>query len=615
MLSYVRGEEAMITTSGASVENLRETSTDGGFRIQPPINPLVAASGLSLLKKDTGVSIEWDQERAAPTDELLARVRQEFISRSQKDVAKHPNSARTHTNLGIALMNQGELEQAISEFKVALSIDPHHYVAGISLAKIMVERGRFDEAEGLYSELQKAFPDDAAPILSLAFIAMRRFDFENAERLLRRAITLVEDAVLPKYLLAIVLLRLGRNREAISLLKASVRSEVRRPASYQALGVAYAMAGDKARAELNFRTALNLAPTMREAVHGLATVLIDQGKASGALSLLVAHLERTPDDDEARELLARAYHGIGQHRSAAQQVIQVFDHLPEKTEDASVLDRKAQLATAIGSFFGMDRKDKEAELWLLRAVKFAPKWGPLPYQNLARIYSRADRIVDAYRVLTECKTLFPENQTTHDLLAWIYVHQGFYDEGIRELEPIVESGKAEACIYNTLGCVLEYKGDASQATRVLREGHAKYPDDLTIIHNLSYVLLMNHKVVEGRQILEKYRDPLDAYARQFPNYDPILTATWGLIYLLEGKVELGIQLYKQAAKSASRIGNRELAGSILQKMHIEMTKLLLSEGDMIAARRELAAGLSIKRGREPYRRELKLLQEAVDTAR
>jgi Flp pilus assembly protein TadD len=602
----------MIVTSGGSLEDFEETAPSGGFRVHPPSNPLVAASGLSLFKKDAGVSIEWDEEKPVPTDDLLVKVRQEFVSRSQKDVAKHPNSARAHTNLGITLMNQGELEGAIKEFQVALAIDPRYYVAGITLAKIMVEQDRFDEAERLYSELQEAFPNDAAPILSLALIAMRKFDFDDAECLLRRAIVLGENAVLPKYLLAIVLIRLGRNREAISLLKASVRSEVRSPALYQALGVAYAMAKDQARAELNFRTALQLAPTMSEAVHGLARVLIERRKESVALSVLVEHLERMPDDDKARELLARAYNGIGQPRSAAQQVIQVFNHLSESGEDASILTRKAELASEIGHYFAVDRKDKEAETWLSRAIKFAPKRDALPYQNLGRVLLRADRTVDAFRVLAECKALFPGNQATYDLLAWVYVQQGYYDDAIRELEPIVKAGKAEASTYDSLGCILEYSGDGVNAERVLREGHARYPGDRAMIHNLSYILLMNYKVAEGRQLLEQYRGVLDAYSREDSNYDAILTATWGLVYFLEGKVEVGVQVYKQASKSAFRIGNRQLAAAILQKMHIEVAKLLLRKNDYASARREIVAGLSIKRGREPFRRELKALKVLVE---
>jgi hypothetical protein len=210
--------------------------------------------------------------------------------------------------------------------------------------------------------------------------------------------------------------------------------------------------------------------------------------------------------------------------------------------------------------------------------------------------------------------LFPEDQTTRELLAWVDIQEGFYDAGIRELEPLVKTGKAEASVYNALGCAWDYKGDGPNAEMVLLEGHARYPNDRSIIHNLGYVLLMNHKIAEGRHILEKYHDLLESYAREDSNYEPALTATWGLVYFLEGKVEVGIQLYKQASKSAFRIGNRDLAAAILQKMHIEVAKLLLSKSDYASAKREIAAGLLIKRGREPYRRQLKLLKASAEMA-
>jgi hypothetical protein len=78
-------------------------------------------------------------------------------------------------------------------------------------------------------------------------------------------------------------------------------------------------------------------------------------------------------------------------------------------------------------------------------------------------------------------------------------------------------------------------------------------------------------------MLENYRDSLEQYAHANPKYDAVLTVTWGLVNLLEGKRDIGVQLYKQAAKSASRMGDRDLSGAVLQNMHIEVAKLLLNE--------------------------------------
>ena len=56
-------------------------------------------------------------------------------------VAKRPKNARAHNNLGFALFNQGELEQAIRYFTEALQLNPHqedeakaHNNLGVALA-------------------------------------------------------------------------------------------------------------------------------------------------------------------------------------------------------------------------------------------------------------------------------------------------------------------------------------------------------------------------------------------------------------------------------------------------------------------------------------------------
>ena len=80
-------------------------------------------------------------------EDFLTKVRAEFLARSRRDVARFPNSARTRSNLGIALMNQGMLDEATREFEAALSLDAHHYVAGSNLAKIRMTQNKLDELE------------------------------------------------------------------------------------------------------------------------------------------------------------------------------------------------------------------------------------------------------------------------------------------------------------------------------------------------------------------------------------------------------------------------------------------------------------------------------------
>jgi Flp pilus assembly protein TadD len=602
----------MIVENGLPETGFKPAALNREFHVEAPSSsPLVASSGLSLSKEDDRVSIEWTGEEPVLADEMSARVREEFISRCRRDLLKYPNSARAHTNLGIALMNQQQFAAAVGEFEKALLVDPHSYIAAMKLAKLRVEQNQLDEAERLYSKLQETFPNESAPSLSLAFIAMRRFKFDEAEQLFRRAIDVGAEGVLPKYLLSMVLLRLGKNREAINLLKASVRSDVRSPALHQALGAAYAMSGDYSRAELNFSVALKLVPTLPSAIDGLARVLLEQGKTSRALQLLTHYLEQAPKDIKARELLGATYGAIGQYRPAISQLTQVFNEIVGDPSDSATQNRKAALSTSIGTYWCLDWKDKEGEKWLTRAIELSPKSSALPYQHLARLHLRNDRAIDAYRILMTVKSLFPHDQDTNVLLAAVYEDQGMYEKGIRELQPLVGSGLAQASVYSYLGCLLSYSGDVTAAAKVLREGLEKYPESTSIIHNLAFVLLVSGEVAEGRQILERYSTLLEGYAKESSSYEPILMATWGLVYLLEGNNDLGVQAYKQATKLAFKMGDRRLAGAILQKMHAELARKHIHNAEYEDAVREISAGLAIKLGRVPFRRELEILHNSL----
>ncbi len=599
--------------AGVDIDNFKGTVPSKDFRVQPPkLNPLVAGSALRLIKQDEGdVSVEWSSLDAdVPMSDLVLKVRADVIGRARKQVSRFPKSSRAHGNLGIALLSQGERDEAKQELETAIRIDSKNYVAWVNLARVMVDQGRFDAAEEIYHKMREEFPSEWTSTLSLALIAMKRNDFGTAERMLKRAVELDDDNVLAKYHLAMVLISLRKTREAIKLLKQAVHSEVRSPALYHALGVGYAMSGNLDRAEVAFKSALTLAPNLRRSVHALAKVLLDKSEVSSALQLLAEYLKHFGNDLEARQLLGRAYMGIEQYRSAATQFMSIYQSLADRTEPES-LEKKAAITNDIGTCLALDHKDQESEVWFRRSIESAPNAASRQYQNLARVYLRLSRDLDAFEILRECKKRFPQDQDTSLLIATCYERQNLYREGVRELKSIVQRGDAKPDVYSMLGFLLDYDGDLDEALRCLNDGHHRYPQHEPTIHNLIYVLLRKGEIREGRKLLQEHQDVLEEYAESDPSYRPVLTATWGLLYILDGNIELGSRLYRQAAKLSAHRGNRELSHAILQKMHLELAKILLAEKEFEAARKETLAGLAIRKGREPFRRELQRIQMSI----
>lgn len=90
--------------------------------------------------------------------------------------------AEQYYQSGLALLEAGEEEGAISEFQNALQRDDLHKGARFAVADILLKQGRTDEAYSQYLGLIERFPDDVETRLALAEMALSAQNFEAAER-------------------------------------------------------------------------------------------------------------------------------------------------------------------------------------------------------------------------------------------------------------------------------------------------------------------------------------------------------------------------------------------------------------------------------------------------
>ena len=62
-------------------------------------------------------------------------------------------------SLGYALQKQGRLDDAVSNFQDALSLNPNHLGAHINLADTLLEQGRLDVAIASYQDVLRLDPN------------------------------------------------------------------------------------------------------------------------------------------------------------------------------------------------------------------------------------------------------------------------------------------------------------------------------------------------------------------------------------------------------------------------------------------------------------------------
>jgi Tfp pilus assembly protein PilF len=199
-------------------------------------------------------------------------------------------SAHEHLQRGVALEEEGRIEEAIAALERALELDPEvvqahanlitlyartrreakveeHYRRALALGPNLAEihynfgayraaQGRSAEAAELFRRALSADPNHPEAHNNLASILTGTGELDEAEEHLRAAIRNRPDYRLARFNLGRVLVQKGKVRDAIQqFLNTLTPEDENTPAYTYALGAAYARAGDPAQALNYLRTA------------------------------------------------------------------------------------------------------------------------------------------------------------------------------------------------------------------------------------------------------------------------------------------------------------------------------------------------------------------------
>jgi len=586
------------------------------FHVEPPArSPLLNLPSLTLLQDGNHVTVEHagSSEAASnstPSTTLAGTLLTDIVARARRAVERYPDSARMRASLGLALLNNDEMDAAAAAFAEVLTLAPGDYLATGGLAHIHVLQGRFEEATGLYHALRRAHPDDPNPAMGLANLELRRGHPERALLLWETAVELDPDAPFPRFGLGLTFLTLSRHNEAIAQLRAAVRLNVRSAPLHHGLGVAYLLAGRHDRAIKEFKAALTLWPHMPEAVQGLASALITLRRFDDAERVLKAYLRsrRSDTGHEAHELLAWAYVQQGRYKDARSQLYRALDAIPKVGPDLST--HRARLTNNLGVCFFLLGDREEAYHRFEAAIDAKPDDLPAPYLNLARVCFETGQIATAASALSTSAARFPQDASTLLLLAWCRELQGRYDDAIEQLQRLTRMDDAPLIAFGGLGRLfVDAKHDPEAAVAVAEEARRRFGDSPQMANNIAYTHLMRGDAAAARAILATIPDDLPDDVRV------MLAATRGLLRLWEGDIQGGIAGYREAERIAARQGKSNLLGQIRQKMHLELARAYLRQGKRDEARREVGKGLLLKdKGNKLYYRDLESLSRVLEDA-
>ena len=322
----------------------------------------------------------------------------------QDAVAKRPNNARLHTNLGAALLAQHQAGNFNGEAE------------GTAL---------LNEAIGHLSTSIQLVPNDSA-YANLGMALARRGQLELAVKQYQEALQLNPGN--PKALLNLgaALLQQGKAAEAVEQLRLALEVQPDSPEAHNNLAAALWQQGQHEEALEHFRAAVAARPDYREAIFNLGVALLQSGKAAEAEPQLAEAVRLAPEEPQGHLRLAQAQAIQDRLDDAAGQLRRAAELAPN---DPEVHYNLGKLLVSQGDL-AAGLKEYEA------ALKLRPNWPPLA-SSLAWTYATHPdaAIRDGARAVAlaehACSLTGDRDVVCLDTLAAAYAEAGRFDDAVR----------------------------------------------------------------------------------------------------------------------------------------------------------------------------------------
>jgi tetratricopeptide (TPR) repeat protein len=227
------------------------------------------------------------------------------IAHFQKSVQIWPQDVLAHNGLGVALVRGGRVDEAISEFGKAAELEPTDASARINLANLLFQKGQLDEAITQYQKVLNLEPNNAYAFGKIGSALLRKGQVDEAVAYFRKSVEIEPHNPETQNRLGDLLLRAGHGDEAIGHYQMVLNIEPGNVDAEANLGNALRLKGQLDEAIAHYQKALAIQPHNANLQANLGNALLRQGRWAEALAHLRQTVEIEPNNAYFLNDLAR----------------------------------------------------------------------------------------------------------------------------------------------------------------------------------------------------------------------------------------------------------------------------------------------------------------------
>jgi putative PEP-CTERM system TPR-repeat lipoprotein len=448
----------------------------------------------------------------------------EAAATAQSLVKHDPANVLFQELLGATLVAQHNYAAAEKIFKTIMDKQPGLLAARRSLAQVYLSTNRTSAAIALFQDWIAKNPKDLKAKRALAEIDVSLKDYASAEKLLTDANVLTTGDVDSALQLVRVYELQKKWPDAIKAAQWLQGRFASNLAVVDTLGRLYSESGDTKASMAQYANAVSRFPKSAELWNNYATAQAAAKNFTGALDAIShAHALAADNLNYERSLVEMTY--LVKGKDAALAVGQTFSsntaQLPAYAiMTASAMERHGKHAEAVALLETTNAKAPSSAVTLIlskyyvgeknlkKAIALMEIWIKSHPDDadarfgLAQLYGSVGAMPQALQQFEWLQTKRPTDSIVFNNLAWLYSQKN--DPRAQAMaEKAYELSPKSGSVADTLGWILENKGDTAGGLKYLQQANQESPEDASVQYHFAYALVKANRQVDARALLGK----------------------------------------------------------------------------------------------------------------